>query len=230
MIPRIIHQTYKTKHLPPQLQQISEDIQKTCPEFEYRLYDDDDIVNFIKENYDEETLTLYNRINPKLGMARADFFRYLLMYKVGGVYLDIKSKPLIDLDKLLLPEHKFVTSHWWEPNHANIIKYYLGEYQNWHIICEPNHPIIEAVIKSVKNNIRNYKNNPTYARNIKYAVLQVTGPICYSREIVRLKDQYSDGFIEHLNNDRLGLMYDAIEKGHHSVYTGYLDNELVIIK
>jgi hypothetical protein len=58
----------------------------------------------------------------------------------------------------------------------------------------------------------------------------VTGPICYSKEIVRLKDQYSDGFIEHLYNDSLGLLYDATEKGHHSVYTGYLNNEPVILK
>lgn len=229
MIPRIIHQTYKTKNLPPELARISHDIQTLCPTFEYRLYDDEDIIKFITENYDEETLNLYNQINPKLGMARADFFRYLVMYKVGGVYLDIKSKPLIDLDKLLSPKYTFVTSHWGAPNHADIIDHPLGEYQNWHIMCEPNHPIIGAVIESVKANIRNYKHLSIHYKTTKYAVLTLTGPICYSKEIVKLKNQYINGFLEYDSHESLGLVYSAIEKGHHSVYTGYLDNEPVVI-
>ncbi|MCA3362157.1 MAG: hypothetical protein INF74_09420, partial [Roseomonas sp.] len=60
------------------------------PDWEYRLYEDADCERFIRENYDAETFKLFRSIHPDYGAARADFFRYLLLYRLGGVYLDIK--------------------------------------------------------------------------------------------------------------------------------------------
>lgn len=228
MIPKIIHQTYKTKDLPPQLNLISKYIQSVCPTFEYRLYDDEDIVQFIKENYDEETLRLYNMINPKLGMARADYFRYLLIYKVGGFYFDIKSFPTRDLSEWA-DQYKFITSHWHERHHADKLRYELGEFQNWHIISEPGHPIIAQVILRIKQNIKNYSYRP-YSRDVKMDVLDVTGPLCYSRAILEVKDKYQEGYLEVPHNDHLGLVYEGVPSGHHSIYTGYIENQPVVIK
>ena len=227
MIPKIIHQTYKSKKLPLELQEIVFRIKDTCPTFEYRLYDDEDITNFIIENYDEETLRLYNMINPKLGMARADFFRYLLIYKVGGFYFDIKSCPEGDLTEWA-ENYKFITGHWCHRHHADTLKYELGEFQNWHIISEPGHPILAKTIQRMKENIYNY----TQKKNIdvKTDILSVTGPLCYSRAILETKHKYQDGYLEFECNDSVGLLYDGVIRGHHSVYTGYLDNEPVVIK
>jgi len=227
MIPKIIHQTYKTKDLPLELQEVVFRIKDACPTFEYRLYDDEDIYNFIKENYDQETLDMYNMINPKLGMARADFFRYLLIYKVGGFYFDIKSAPEGDLTEWA-EKYKFITGHWCHKHHADTLRYKLGEFQNWHIIAEPGHPILEKVIQRMKENIRNYRKRSNI--DIKTDVLGVTGPLCYSRAILETKDLYQDGYLEFECNDGVRLTYDCITAGHHSVYTGYLDNEPVIIK
>lgn len=228
MIPKIIHQTYKTKDLPPQLDKISKHIQQICPTFEYKLYDDDDIINFIKDNYDEETLRLYNMINPKLGMARADFFRYLLIYKVGGFYFDIKSYPTRDLSEWA-ERFSFITAHWYDYHHADKLKYKLGEFQNWHVISEPGHPIIAQVIRRTKENIKNYTHRLGYI-DVKMDVLDVTGPLCYSRAIIEVKDQYKEGYLELESSDHLGLVYDGVATGHHSIYTGYLDKEPVVIK
>jgi mannosyltransferase OCH1-like enzyme len=228
MIPKIIHQTYKTKDLPPQLDKISKYIQEVCPTFEYRLYDDDDIINFIKDNYDEETLCLYNMINPKLGMARADFFRYLLIYKVGGFYFDIKSYPSRDLSRWA--EHfSFITAHWQDSHHADKLKYKLGEFQNWHVMSEPGHPILAQVILRMKENIKNYRHRPNQI-DVKMDVLDVTGPLCYSRAILEVKDQCKEGYLELESSGHLGLVYDGVPIGHHSIYTGYLDKEPVVIK
>lgn len=228
MIPKIIHQTFKTKKLPLELQEIVFRIKDTCPTFEYRLYDDEDIINFIKENYDEETLELYNMINPELGMAKADFFRYLLIYKVGGFYFDIKSYPKRDLTEWA--EHfSFITAHWCHRHHADSLKYKFGEFQNWHIMSEPGHPIIAKVIQRMKENIRNYVHRPGKIDE-KTDILEVTGPLCYSRAILETKDQYKEGYLELECNDHLGLVYDGISSGHHSVYTGYSENRPVVIK
>lgn len=227
MIPKIIHQTFKTKKLPLELQEVVFRIKDACPTFEYRLYDDEDIYNFIKDNYDQETLDMYNMINPKLGMARADFFRYLLIYKVGGFYFDIKSAPEGDLTEWA-EKYTFITGHWCHRHHAGTLRYELGEFQNWHIMAEPGHPILERVIQRMKENIRNYKKR-SYI-DIKTDVLSVTGPLCYSRAILETKKLYQDGYLEFDCNDHVALTYDCVSKGHHSVYTGYLDNEPVIIK
>jgi len=227
MIPKIIHQTFKTKKLPLELQEVVLKIKDVCPTFEYRLYDDEDMYNFIKDNYDEETLRLYNMINPKLGMARADFFRYLLIYKVGGFYFDIKSSPDRDLSEWV--NCKFVTGHWCHRHHAKLLRYELGEFQNWHVISEPGHPILANVIRRMKENIKNYRHRPNMI-DIKTDVLGVTGPLCYSSAILEVKDQYKEGYIEFECNDHVGLTYDGVVRGHHAVYTGYLDNEPVVIK
>ena len=86
-IPRVIHQTYKTNDLPTEISEVVQRLKDMNPTFEYRFYNDKDCVDFIRENYDEETLNLYLSINPNYGSAKSDFFRYLLMYKVGGVLL-----------------------------------------------------------------------------------------------------------------------------------------------
>jgi mannosyltransferase OCH1-like enzyme len=228
MIPKIIHQTFKTKKLPLELQEVVFRFKDTCPTFEHRLYDDDDMYNFIKDNYDEETLSLYNMINPKLGMARADFFRYLLIYKVGGFYFDIKSCTERDLT-CWAENFKFITAHWCYRNHSDTLNYELGEFQNWHIISEPGHPILELTITRMKENIRNYVYQPDKVDH-KTDVLNVTGPLCYSRAILETKDKYKDGYLVFQCNEHLGLIYDGVTRGHHSVYTGYLDNEPVVIK
>jgi len=228
MIPKIIHQTYKTKKLPLELQEVVFKIKDNCPTFEHRLYDDEDIYNFIRDNYDEETLRLYNMINPKLGMAKADFFRYLLMYKVGGFYFDIKSCPEGDLSEWA-DNYKFITGHWCHNHHVDTLRYKLGEFQNWHIMSEPGHPILAHVIYRMKENIKNYVHRPKKI-DIKTDVLSVTGPLCYSRAILEIKDACKEGYLEFECNDAVSLTYDAVVRGHHSVYAGYLDNEPVIIK
>jgi len=91
-IPRIIHQTFPSKE--NLLPEISNNIAKICkmnPDWEYRLYDDFDIEERLFHYYGAKILKIYRRINRGYGAARADFFRYLILYAEGGVYLDIKS-------------------------------------------------------------------------------------------------------------------------------------------
>ena len=122
------------------------------PDFEYRFYDDEDCYNFIKEHYDDETLSLYLSINPNYGSCRADFFRYLLIYKIGGVYLDIKSSTSRPLSETILPTDEYLLSHWIGKDWNELLEYQLGEFQNWHIISVPNHPFL----KQKNNNLLVY--------------------------------------------------------------------------
>jgi mannosyltransferase OCH1-like enzyme len=190
------------------------------------------LLEFIKKNYDEETLELYLSINPKYGSSRADFFRYLLMYKVGGVYLDIKSSTFKPLRETILPTDEYLLTHWVGRDWSDILKYHYGEFQNWHIICKPNHPFLKKTIEVVKQNIRDYKGGTG-----KISVLHLTGPIAYSKAILSILDEHRkytfDSPVRELKvEDEIGLVYKNIKNYHHRELYGsnVVDDEPIILK
>jgi mannosyltransferase OCH1-like enzyme len=183
------------------------------PHWTYTLFDNADIVEYIKLNYSAEILEYYNRINPSYAAARADFFRYLLMYREGGVYLDIKSAPEFPLDNIIHPDDEYIIS---EGIFSKLYKWlgYPGEYQQWHIICRPEHPYLKAVIERVIDNIKNYSVEKFgVGRN---GVFKVTGPFMYTEVIDSILDRHNHRYIE--TNEFIGLVYNNLN-----------NNELMIL-
>ena len=186
-IPKIIHQTYASAHVGPEIAQCMGRLKTMNPGWQYAFYDDAAIETFIRHHYDAEMLALYQRINPAYGAARADFFRYLLVFQLGGVYLDIKSSVLHPLDALLAHQDRYVLAYW--PNaqgepfegwgmYKALPDFPRGEFQNWHIIAEPQHPFLRGVIAQVIANIREYKVELHGVGQL--GVLRTTGPIAYT--------------------------------------------------
>jgi inositol phosphorylceramide mannosyltransferase catalytic subunit len=112
-IPKIIHQTVPDKSKMHQifLDNVSR-LKDLNGNWDHRLYDDREIGEFILESYGSEIAGYFDRLNPLYGAARADFFRYLLLYKFGGVYLDIKSTATRPLDEVLNADDVYLLSHW----------------------------------------------------------------------------------------------------------------------
>ena len=109
-IPKTIHQIFipdKTK-MHSVFQNNVDCIKKLNPNWKHILYDNNDIDKYIKTNYGIQMLNIYNMINPEYAAARADFFRYLLMYKEGGVYLDIKSGMKYALDVIINEDDQYI--------------------------------------------------------------------------------------------------------------------------
>jgi len=225
-IPRCIHQVYfSSTGLPDVIEQNINKLKSMNPGWKYMLYDDEHMENYIKKNY-PSLFSTYKKINPIYGAARADFFRYLLMYKEGGVYLDIKSSLMKPLDSIIQENDKYLLSHW--KNDIGEIdenkgKYEclsdipLGEYQQWHIITVKGHPFLKAVINAVCNNINRY--NPFFHDTGSWAVYAVTGPVAYTLAI-----------FPHLNSQphrlerddsNLDLIYNILPLrniSHHSLF------------
>jgi len=228
-IPKVIHQTFRTSELPKPIQDVVDKLKSMNPDFEYRFYDDDDCYDFIKNNYDKETLELYSSINPKYGSCKADFFRYLLMYKVGGVYLDIKSTTTKPLKETILPTDEFILSHWLGCDWKKELNYQHGEFQNWHIICVPNHPFLRETIELVKRNLRNYNGGLG-----KLAVLHTTGPIPYSQAILSLLNKHKTNYInspvrEFKTEGEINLSYRGTVLHQDKLYGFNISNEEPII-
>lgn len=214
-IPKKIFQLIPNKNnISSQFQWNINYLQNLNPDWEYHLLDDNDMINYIQRYYGDRYLSYYNRINKKYGAAKADFFRYLLMYREGGAYFDIKSACNIPLSKMLLPDDEYIISHWDLPIQKIYTKNDFGEMQQWHIICRPNHPFLAAVIENVMYNIDHY----TVSQGVgKQAVLKVTGPIAYTKAIVPILDQYPRRVIQF--NDLCGLVYNNLDQGHENLFS-----------
>ena len=85
-IPSIIHQTYKNEDLPEVYEMCQNKIKELHPDFEYCFYNDDAIDNIVKNEFPE----YYERFNklPKM-ILKINVFKYFLMYKYGGIYIDM---------------------------------------------------------------------------------------------------------------------------------------------
>jgi SAM-dependent methyltransferase len=135
------------------------------------------------------------------------------MYKVGGVYLDIKSTVNRSLDEVLREDDSYLLSHW--RNHAGEPFHGWGmhdgcgprgEYQQWHIIAEPNHPFLEAVIKKVAKIIEDY--DPFRDDRGKTGVWKTTGPIPYTIAIREIVDQFDHRLVD---IEDLGFYYSIAD-------------------
>jgi hypothetical protein len=229
-IPRILHQTYRTGELPPEIQSNIDSLKSMNPEYEYRFYDDAEMLEFIKSNYDAEIVDSFNRINPKYGAARADLFRYLLIYKCGGVYLDVKSSLRRPLREILKPADRYLLTHWKNAEgerhagwgiHDELKSIDGGEFQQWHIVAAAGHPFLKAVIDRVLQNIDRY--NPLVHGVGQDAVWKVTGPIAYSLAIAPLLRLHPHRIAE--NNTALGFEYSIYQGAstisHRALFSGH---------
>jgi inositol phosphorylceramide mannosyltransferase catalytic subunit len=222
-IPKIIHQTVKDKSdIHAIFRRNIAYLQANNETWDYRLYDNEDIRRFLYDEYDREVLRRWEKINPVFGPARADYFRYHLLYKLGGVYLDIKSTVTKRLDDVLRPDDSYILSHW-NANYKNWGRYpelgAEGEYQQWHIIASQGHPFLEAVIAKVNTNIDTY--DPHRDGVGKIGVLRVTGPITYTLTISEIQQKYPHRYVD---IEELGFKYSIVETGKnqaaHEFYLG----------
>jgi hypothetical protein len=212
-IPKHIYQLIADKNnVHPSFQKNIEYIKDLNPDWTHHLLDDNDIIQYLEKNYPPYILDLYNHINPKYGAARADFFRYLLMYKEGGAYFDIKSAMKYPLNQLIKYDDEYILTHWHCECQSTIIENQYGEFQQWHIICRPGHPYLKRVIENVIKNIVNYNVNIDGAG--KQGVLKVTGPIAYTKSILPIFLDYKHTFYD--TNELIGLIYSNINNRTHS--------------
>ncbi len=110
-VPKVIHQIYFDKNLSPELLENVKQLKLMNPDWSHKLHDDRDIENYIKLHY-PNLLSTYHKINPIYGAAKADFFRYLLIYNEGGVYLDIKSSASKPLSEIIRNGDLYLLSNW----------------------------------------------------------------------------------------------------------------------
>ncbi len=163
-IPKTIFQTYSSWDEIPLLARFHIwNMLRMNPEYEYHFYNDADIDAFILEEFGEAVFEQYSKL--AIGAAKADFFRYAILFKKGGVYLDIDSKITGRLSDWINDTDKAIITEEGNP----------GLYVQWALVYEKGHPFLAKTVENIINNIKSnqYPND----------VHKMTGPTVYTASI-----------------------------------------------
>lgn len=98
LIPKIIHQTYKTQEIPVGWQEAQKSVCELHPDYEYVLWTDEMAHDFIKTNYSWFLNIFESYPYP---IMRADAIRYFVLAHYGGIYIDLDNGCTEKLDPLL---------------------------------------------------------------------------------------------------------------------------------
>lgn len=159
MIPKLIWQTYKVPYeeLPDYAIAASRTWINQNPDWIYNYMDDQQAGEFIKQEYGDEWYDIW--INVPVAVMRGDIWRYMIIYKYGGMYADLDTNCVIPIGAWLPtfgPDCKFVLCV------ENIV-----HMANWAFIGTAGHPFLKFLLDMIKDRIKNdgeyhYKNNPHF--------------------------------------------------------------------
>ena len=157
-IPRRIFQTHSapTPH--------ADTWRRHNPGYAYAFYDDNKCLAFVKEHFDARVVRAYQALRP--GAARADLWRYCVLYVHGGVYIDADCRCLHPLDQ-------------WLPMDTDLVVVADHETHPWldlfqaFLACTPGHPLMRRAVDAVVDHAER--------RLHAHSIFELCGPTCLGR-------------------------------------------------
>ena len=224
MIPKIIHQTWKSKISNPSIDNLRQTWIDKHPSFKYFYYDDNDIDHFLYKYFDERVLSSYKRIIN--GSLKADFFRYCVLFIHGGVYVDVDVSCILPLtsgiicfDKDELVSASDFQERDYQPQNGNYRRDMI--YQGF-MCSQPFHPFLKYMINYmcfiISNNL--FKND----------IFRIGGPEAFANCFDKFRKQnvhiserpfFKDIEYREANNSLLQPEIKIVSHIHQCEYLGY---------
>ena len=168
--PKIIHQIWSgvSEPLPEHFRLFGETWKRDYPDWEYVFWDNQKMEAFIHEHY-PHYWDIYSRF--PYNVQRWDAIRYLILDKIGGMYIDFDYESLHNMEELLKgksccfalePELHFSA-------HGRDKKYPV--FNNALMLCAPEHPFMKKIIATVLS-----EKMLAYEGIKEVCVLSTTGP------------------------------------------------------
>jgi mannosyltransferase OCH1-like enzyme len=197
-IPKKIFQTWKNKNMDIEMENTTKIIKNLNPEYEYKLFTDDDCIEYIKNNFSEHVLFAYNNLIP--GAFKADLFRYCVLYQEGGVYIDCKMIPSKPFREIINPDDSSILVN-------NTFELNLVSIYNAFICSEPkNNLFLESINQIVNNNLNLFYpsdpfaiTGPTLLYNISKKLNIQSRLLCHPN-IGLPYTNHNNGIFDELNN------------------------------
>ncbi|WP_298552271.1 UDP-N-acetylmuramoyl-tripeptide--D-alanyl-D-alanine ligase [uncultured Parabacteroides sp.] len=147
MIPKVIHQVWegRTEYLGETYQELGDTWKKYHPDWKYEFWDEYRMDSFLYEHF-PEMADLY--FGYPYGIQRWHVIRYLILYKMGGLYADFDYECLESFDKYIQDESKCYFAMEPELHCSSLWKRVC--INNTLMVTPPNHPFFEAIITHLK--------------------------------------------------------------------------------
>lgn len=152
-ISKIIIQTWKYDFIPKRFHKLVDEVKKLNPDYDYLFYSDDDIDEFLSSKYPHYYETY---LKLPINIQKFDFFRYIVLYHYGGIYLDMDMFVMKNFDEILqekcvIPIEQYVNIK--NKRYNNISKkneFLLG---NYGMACERNNDFMKKLVDGIHTNI-----------------------------------------------------------------------------
>ena len=156
VIPKKIHQVWLGE-IPSKVKELSLKIQNLHPNWEYKLWTYDDVTNFNMKN-----INLFNNLNNR--GSQSDVFRYEIIERFGGIYLDTDFYQIKSFDELLKLE-------FFSGNGSDFPEVFNGLFGS-----VPNHVILNNIIDDLTNL------QPNLVQSIQ-DIMNKTGPYLFANKV-----------------------------------------------
>jgi mannosyltransferase OCH1-like enzyme len=170
-------------------------IKELYPGHPYKLFSDFEMKQFILDHYDDNVRNVYDNIIPTA--FKSDFFRYLYLYKYGGLYIDISVKATVNIFSHLsktYPDTQFSFISAIDNGHPTNL-------WNGFIFVIPHHPIMKYCIEQITN----YQNHRPLRSCLDY-----TGPGLLGRAYLHFLNNHKEDTTTHLfySDNQLSMIRD----------------------
>jgi hypothetical protein len=138
--PRILWQTEKQyeKDLPEVVTSIRRKWSALNNGIEMKYMGDEEALAFVEANFDKSVLDAFKGF--PLGVMRADFWRYLVVYTYGGMYADVDVEPNVSISEWFRDEKN------WQRCSMVVGQENAVHLSQWTFAATPKHPALKEVI------------------------------------------------------------------------------------
>ena len=198
VIPNTIFQTSIEK---PE-KYVIDKIIKSCPDWTYKHFNDEEIISFFNENYIEEFKDIVKKFNNMpTGAHKADLFRYYYLYLNGGVFLDSDAMLEVNIEDIVQDYDFFsVKAMFYNKNFKDGILFqgFLG--------CTPkNYIIYNALQNAYHIDVEKLRNSyHLLCYNLYYIVKKYMNTSMYK---IKIYQEYKrDGYTETYNDKNESIL------------------------
>jgi len=151
-VPLTVYRSWHSQQIPVRMMATVKKTMAMTPEFDNYFFTDQDCIDFIESNYEPNVGRAFRSLKP--GAYKSDLWRYCILYKRGGIYIDIKLELHLPLKEILEKYPKLFVIDMAKCDDTIPL---------WNGIMSspPGNPMFKACIDEIVENCRNrdYKSN-----------------------------------------------------------------------
>lgn len=159
------------------------------PGWRYERITDANNDAYVKKSFDDSVAQLFIGLDDPI--LKADFLRYLILLKEGGVWADIDVLPHQPVESWVPQDYLNSTNlvigiendHYKKPIWPGLP--YSVQLCQYTILAKPNHPVIKRVVEEVASTLRDLLDTKEEGDNITFEdVMATTGPFAFTKVLM----------------------------------------------